>query len=185
MITTSGQLILFLFMFNSKDGSGHFRDMLVNQDTEEFDDAAMVRRALDVALQHDEELVLARWGLSSKSLKVYLAKTGTIYRGAEARKIYRKCYSVDAFHLTEAPDLSLQTTTTVVHQALTASEHEVMDLLAQAWNTFVQEVRGDPKASDEDQREFMYHIHGAQNMILANAAGRVYPERYRLRGGGE
>lgn len=68
--------------------------------------------------------------------------------------------------------------------ALTLAEKEVLDHLARAWNTFIQQVTGDQEAVDEDQREFMHHIHGAQNMILANAAGRVYgPERYRLRGG--
>jgi hypothetical protein len=77
-------------------------------------------------------------------------------------------------------DLRERTATATV---LTEDEHTVIDLLAQAWNTFNQKVEGDPEAIDEDQREFMHHIHGAQNMILANAAGRVYPERYRLRGG--
>jgi hypothetical protein len=91
--------------------------------------------------------------------------------------------SLDLLNMDRDPDR--RSGSDVFPTAMTEAEHQVMDLLAQAWNIFNQKVHGDPKAIDEDQREFMYHIHGAQNMILANTAGRVYPELYRLRGGSD
>lgn len=40
-------------------------------------------------------------------------------------------------------------------------------------------------AYDEDYREVVYHIHALQNMVMAQAAARMYPNMYRPLGGSE
>jgi hypothetical protein len=65
--------------------------------------------------------------------------------------------------------------------ALTETEHQVMDLTSQLWSAFCA-VTGDGRTRAEDLHEASLHIHALQNMVLAQAAARAYPDRYRLLG---
>lgn len=68
-------------------------------------------------------------------------------------------------------------------ELLTEAEHEVVELLGKAWNAFIQGVvREDGPTAEHDRAEFLTHIHDAQHAIMAQAAGRAYPNRYRLIG---
>ena len=58
-----------------------------------------------------------------------------------------------------------------------------MDVLGGVYGKFVDMMVPGP-ARDGDLAEVAFHVHGLQRMILAQAAARAYPERYRLRGGG-
>jgi len=66
---------------------------------------------------------------------------------------------------------------------LTPAEHRVMDLTAELVNLICGEVIGNGPSRGGDVREFVGHIHGIQRMVLAQAAARAYPGRYRLLGG--
>lgn len=66
--------------------------------------------------------------------------------------------------------------------ALTDAEHAAMDLtaqLARAMGAIIGDG-GAPAASDF--REVVIHIHALQHMIMAQAAARLYPDKYRLLG---
>ncbi|HEY5990762.1 MAG TPA: hypothetical protein VIV12_30855 [Streptosporangiaceae bacterium] len=66
--------------------------------------------------------------------------------------------------------------------ALTEAEHKAMDLcseLARAVAAIIGDGNGVKAA---DFREMVLHVHALQNMILAQAAARAYPDRYRLLG---
>lgn len=69
------------------------------------------------------------------------------------------------------PDLGLLTSEEQDALALTAELHKAMCGIA-----------GDGPSRDNDLWESVLHIHAIQNMILAQAAGRAYPDRYRLMG---
>lgn len=67
---------------------------------------------------------------------------------------------------------------------MTIREHDLvkkLGSLAQDFNNIM--TRG--IVYNEDYREVVYHIHALQNMVLAQAAARVYPHMYRLLGGSE
>lgn len=64
---------------------------------------------------------------------------------------------------------------------LTVEEHRAMDLMAQLWDTVCELVPAG-SARDTDLGELAVHVHAAQRTILAQAAARAYPERYRLLG---
>lgn len=64
--------------------------------------------------------------------------------------------------------------------ALTPAEHKALELTAGLWNHIIQEVMGDDGLNDS--RELALHIHNIQHMIMAQAAARAYPEKYRLLG---
>jgi hypothetical protein len=66
---------------------------------------------------------------------------------------------------------------------LTDAEHRVMGLTAEVWNTLVREVVGNGPARDGDLAELATDIHRIQERVLAQAAARAYPDRYRLLGG--
>lgn len=67
---------------------------------------------------------------------------------------------------------------------LTDKEHETIDALGQAATLYreVLTATGGVTAA-ADFAEFAAHIHDCQNAVLANAAARAYPKRYRLSGG--
>jgi hypothetical protein len=67
--------------------------------------------------------------------------------------------------------------------ALTDAEHEALDLTVQLWNKIVREVVAESDATTQDLREIAFHVHALQRMIMGNAAGRTYPDKYRLLGG--
>ncbi|MBM0257363.1 hypothetical protein [Micromonospora sp. 4G55] len=65
---------------------------------------------------------------------------------------------------------------------LTDTEHQAMDLTAQLWNTLCA-IAGDGPARAGDLAELGQHIHAIQHAIMAQAAARAHPDRYRLMGG--
>lgn len=65
---------------------------------------------------------------------------------------------------------------------LTEAEHRAMELTVQLVNLLSTEIIGQGRSRAGDINEVVHHIHGIQNMILSQAAGRAYPDRYRLLG---
>lgn len=65
---------------------------------------------------------------------------------------------------------------------LTPDEHHAMDLTAQLADTLARIV-GDGPSRAHDLNELAGHVHLIQHAILAQAAARAYPDRYRLLGG--
>lgn len=65
---------------------------------------------------------------------------------------------------------------------LTDEERYVLNLTSEIWNVMNKEVVGSEKNREADLWELSIHIHNIQNMILAQAAAREYPEKYRLLG---
>lgn len=68
-------------------------------------------------------------------------------------------------------------------ELMTAAEHRAMDLTANLVNLVVRDVIGHGPARHGDVNEFVAAIHVVQRMLLKQAAGRAYPDRYRLLGG--
>lgn len=83
----------------------------------------------------------------------------------------------------DVPQSSLDASDVALLDPLTDAEHRVMDLTAEVWNTLVREVVGDGPARDGDLAELAHDIHRIQERVLAQAAARAYPDRYRLLGG--
>lgn len=69
-------------------------------------------------------------------------------------------------------------------QALTDAEHAALKLTGELWDLLCKQVVGDGAAGDQDRQEIAWHLHAVQRAILAQAAGRAYPDLYRLLGGG-
>lgn len=64
---------------------------------------------------------------------------------------------------------------------LTKAEHDLLDRLGKVSNDFVKIVgKESSRAGDIEQAVFL--INNLQNMILAQAASRAYPKKYRLLG---
>jgi hypothetical protein len=64
---------------------------------------------------------------------------------------------------------------------LTAAEHELVELLGACASRWAQIVSHQPSRAG-DINEFVLWIHACQHAVLAQAAARAYPERYRLAG---
>jgi hypothetical protein len=64
---------------------------------------------------------------------------------------------------------------------LTADEHRAMELTAELWDA-VAGLAGEGSPRNSDLAELRQHIHAVQHTILAQAAARAYPDRYRLLG---
>ena len=67
-------------------------------------------------------------------------------------------------------------------ELLTDAEHRLVERLADCAQEFLA-ICGDDRSLDGDVREFMHHVHILQNTVLAQAAARAYPTRYRVVGG--
>lgn len=64
---------------------------------------------------------------------------------------------------------------------LTDDEHRCIAMTGDLYNLLSRIVgKGAPRTEDLD--EFAVHIHGIQNMVLAQAAARQWPYQYRLLG---
>lgn len=66
---------------------------------------------------------------------------------------------------------------------LTDDEHRAMTLTVDL-ATLLAEIISDGEARTSDYAELAAHLHVIQNAVLAQAAARAYPGRYRLLGGG-
>ena len=68
-------------------------------------------------------------------------------------------------------------------ELLTEDEHRALDLTVELTNLVAQNIIGPGYTSQGDINEFVTDIHRIQNRIMAQAAARAYPDRYRLLGG--
>ena len=67
-------------------------------------------------------------------------------------------------------------------ELMTKAEHELVELLGECFNRYAGIVgRGDTRGPD--LTEFAARIHDLQHAVMAQAAARAYPSRYRLAGG--
>lgn len=67
-------------------------------------------------------------------------------------------------------------------ELLTPKEHLLLELLGDVANGFVA-IMAPGAGRDGDMGEAVHHIHVLQRMVMAQAAARAYPDRYRLIGG--
>jgi hypothetical protein len=88
---------------------------------------------------------------------------------------------VDARRVTDHADCCVRGDSEMT-ELLTAAEHQAMQLTAELVSALKACILDGP-TRDQDLRELIDHIHPIQNAILANAAGRAYPDQYRLLGG--
>lgn len=58
---------------------------------------------------------------------------------------------------------------------LTDDEMDILYDLASASSKFSKLIK-----NPHDTNEWVFYMHGLQNMILAQSAGREYPEKYRI-----
>lgn len=65
--------------------------------------------------------------------------------------------------------------------SLTGDEHGFIRRAGDLFGDFV-EIVGDGDTRDTDIAEALLHIHALQNMVLAQAAAREYPDDFRLLG---
>ena len=65
---------------------------------------------------------------------------------------------------------------------LNRSERRAMNLTVELANTLRDVVLLGP-TRDEDLRELVYHIHGIQHALMANAFAREHLSEYRVMGG--
>lgn len=69
------------------------------------------------------------------------------------------------------------------HDLMTEEEHELVASLGRCAGSFRRIMhRRDSRVAIADVGEAVDKIHQLQNMVLAQAAARAYPERYRLMG---
>lgn len=69
-----------------------------------------------------------------------------------------------------------------VRDWLTPAEHKALKMSADLVGVVAQQVIGSGPCREADINEFAAAVHVVQNMILAQAAARCYPDRYRLMG---
>lgn len=69
-----------------------------------------------------------------------------------------------------------------VAAGLTEQEHLALDLTAQLWNLLCAIAHDGPSRLG-DLAELAAHVHVIQHAVMANAAPRAHPARYRLLGG--
>lgn len=67
-------------------------------------------------------------------------------------------------------------------EPLTPEEHQALQLTADLWN-LLNRIVGNDRSRAGDLAEVASHIHNIQHAVLAQAAARAYPDRYRLLGG--
>ena len=65
---------------------------------------------------------------------------------------------------------------------LTETERAVVAELGQIWNRLCTIV-GDGRTRKADLDELIVHVHALQQAVLSQAAGRAYPQEFRLLGG--
>lgn len=82
-----------------------------------------------------------------------------------------------------AVDLTVSDAPEQREELLTDAEHEIIDLLGRAAGIYSREVLGgDENNRYYDLAEFVHHVHLLQHAVMAQAAARAYPARYRLAG---
>jgi hypothetical protein len=64
---------------------------------------------------------------------------------------------------------------------LTTQEQALIETLGHVWNELCQIVAAGP-TRQADLAEAMSHIHALQHTVMAQAAARAFPDRYRVLG---
>lgn len=64
---------------------------------------------------------------------------------------------------------------------LTDAEHAVVEQAGALWAAICEAIPDGP-TRDADLRELIAHVHAIQHAVMANAAARAYPDRYRALG---
>ena len=67
-------------------------------------------------------------------------------------------------------------------ELLTNDEKEIINKAGELWNLITQAIPAGP-ATKADLGELIIHIHAIQIYFKSNAAGRAYPDEFRLLGG--
>lgn len=67
-------------------------------------------------------------------------------------------------------------------QYLTDAEHQAITLLSRVWDLLVQDIVEPDRQQGADLAELVVPLHILQNAVLAQAAARAYPDRYRRLG---
>lgn len=67
-------------------------------------------------------------------------------------------------------------------EILTEAEHSLIRDIANVFGGFLKIMEHDASYGGDIQ-EIIYHVHALQNHVLAQAAARAYPFKYRLLGG--
>lgn len=70
----------------------------------------------------------------------------------------------------------------VIVKGLTDVEHQALELTAELTNLVCGEIIAHGPSREQDVREFVAKIHDVQHLIMAQAAARAHPARYRLLG---
>jgi hypothetical protein len=65
---------------------------------------------------------------------------------------------------------------------LTEDEDTAIQAAGHLWNLLCKIV-GDGPTRGADLNEMVVHVHAVQHFVMAQAAARAYPNRYRLAGG--
>jgi hypothetical protein len=66
-------------------------------------------------------------------------------------------------------------------ELLTEQEHTTIWMLSQVYR-HLRQIISDGSQQEHDLDEAVTHIHVLQHMVMAQAAARAYPDRYRLLG---
>ncbi len=64
---------------------------------------------------------------------------------------------------------------------MTEKEHQAVRMAADLYN-LLHDIVGTDLSREADMKELATHIHAIQNAVLAQAAARAYPSKYRLLG---
>lgn len=67
-------------------------------------------------------------------------------------------------------------------ELLTPAEHRALEMAGQLFSLIADKVIRSERTGPGDERELLHHIHAIQHMVMAQAAARAYPDRYRLLG---
>lgn len=66
---------------------------------------------------------------------------------------------------------------------LTPDEHDAINRAGELYTFIADRVASHATTRETDLRELALHIHNIQHVVMAQAAARQYPQRYRLLGG--
>lgn len=98
------------------------------------------------------------------------------------------CCSKTPFELPSTDRMTLHTylvtchsTPVVINELLTSLEHEAIEQAGTLWGLLCQIVAIGP-TREADLTELVVHVHAIQHAVMAQAAAREYPTRYRLAG---
>lgn len=113
--------------------------------------------------------------------------TGTLKAAAFHGIATNKAYSLDERLMAALQALEIYETETERLQedeSLTRDERALVASIAKVYNEFCR-IMPHGRARRDDLQEVVFHIHGLQRMIMANAAARAYPDQFRPLGGDE